>query len=204
MIEIFLGLDKIQQWFLIIFGTIIILSCASVVLYLLSKGGIKTKNYELKGIEKEAVKLPEYQKQNIWEKDITIKAEKFPHDDIKIGSIGFIKDIVIFKFFGTFWNSADPETKILYDKFAEQFVPPMWVDMPYRNQLEAFLFLENSNIQSKLLPIIREQAKLWKHIFVIGTWEQIQGQELSMLTAESNAPENIIVMTSPPTSLGRL
>jgi hypothetical protein len=196
MLEIFLNLDKIQQWFLIIMGTIAIGSSLASIIYLIIKNGFKAKGVEIMGLSaREKQELPEYQKQDIWEREIKIPNKK--GEMITAGSIGFIKDIIIFKFFGTFWNSADPETKDIYDKFSEEFRPPMWLEEKYRKEVEAFVFLENSNIQSKLLPIIREQAALWKHVFVIGSWIQIQGQELAMLSPESNAPENITILSAP-------
>ena len=195
MIEIFLALDKIQQWVLLISAIIGIGS----VLYFIFRNGFKYKEYEFRGFIEEKIEqiVPVHQKQVIWEKNIEIKQKHFfGYKTIIIGKIGFVKDIVIYKFFGSFWNSADPISKEGYDRFSFEFNPPRWIDKP--EELEAFVFVENANIQSKLLSIIINGASNWKHVYVIGSWQQIAGQELDLL--KNSDYGNISVISAPRTN----
>jgi hypothetical protein len=126
-------------------------------------------------------------KHQIWKKDIKNEKNKI------IGTIGFIKDVVVFKLFGKYWNSADPDSKELLDIFLSEFHPPEYLDNSKQRELECFLFLSECNLQTKLISILRKSAGNWKHIYILASKLQIQGQELDMLLSENGGPDNISI-----------
>jgi hypothetical protein len=188
-------LNTYQLWYILFILTITLF----FILFLVKKYGIPYKDKILfKPINSEK-SLPKYLKTQVWEKDIHTTRKTFLGDSkqIKIGSIGFVKDVVIFKFFGEYWNSASKVGKEGYDLFESEFSPPDFIEEKYRKEMECFVFVENCNLQTKLFAIIRQKAKNWKKVFVIASKSQIEGQELESLLPENGGSENIEIIQFP-------
>lgn len=114
-------------------------------------------------------------KQKIWFRSIKESSGK------TIGEIGFLKETVVFKVWGQFWNSATNEGREGYDIFVEEFHPPEFLTEEQKKEAEAYLFVKDCNLQSKFISIIKKQSINWKHVFIICSKQQYSNGELDLL-----------------------
>jgi hypothetical protein len=197
-LEIIKSLSSNQIWSILVFLQLGLAYLIIVITNAIRNNGAKFGKWEIQPKFKDKEKLiPSYLKTQTWEKQIRVKS---PQDDtiqVLIGSIGFIKDVVIFKFFGEFWNSASPEGQEGYNLFESEFIPPLFLSEENRKEMECFVFVENCNLQTKLFAIIRQKSKNWKKVFIVASKSQIDGQELESLLPENGGSENIVILQMP-------
>jgi hypothetical protein len=199
IIEFLKTLDNIQIWFLLVFICFIIFQVFLFAKYLINRYGLPYNDKILFDPNKTDSKLPKYLKALSWEKDVFVTKPSLLNKNkkIKIGTIGFVKDLVVFKFFGEYWNSASKVGQEGYNLFETEFTPPDFLEEAHRKEMECFVFVENCNLQTKLFSVIRQKAKNWKKVFIIASKSQIQGQELESLLPENGGADNIEIIQMP-------
>ncbi len=188
--ELIKSLDIYQIWFIVIILGLSFIFLILALIFLSYKRGLKIP------FSSDYLIDPPIKKNQKDARPNNFEVSREIHLDKKfLGSIGFYKDLVFFRFFGLYWNSSTAITKDLLDIFDQEFYPPSFLSDAQKEEIECYLILEDCNIQSKLLSKIREGAKRWRHVYVIASKTQINNQELDFLLAENGAPANIFVIS---------
>ena len=161
MDSIIKALSETQIWFLLGFISILLSSIVFFVLKLSVERGLPNPFKEGSFIIHPKNNKPDQMfEQKIWKKDINQNGKK-------IGEIAFLKEVVVFKLFGRFWDSATPEGIEGYNTIEEEWTPPEFLTDEQKNEAECFLFVEKCNTDSTLVKLIKTHSRRWKRVFVV-------------------------------------
>jgi hypothetical protein len=155
------SLTEAQIWFSLSFISFVILGVIIFILKISIERGLpnpfKDGSYI---IPPNSIKSNSLFEQKIWKKDIL-------QDKKKIGEIAFLKEVVVFKLIGRFWDSATPEGIEGYNTFEEEWSPPDFLTDEQKRETECFLFIEKCNTDSTLVKLIKTHSIRWKRVFLV-------------------------------------
>jgi hypothetical protein len=132
--------------------------------------------------------VPKHLRQQIWMSKVIDSNGK------KVGSIGFIKNLNVFAFFGDYWNTGYREARDGLEVFEQEWEPPMFIPKEEAKDLECFISVKDIEIQSKFIAVIKKHVHRWKKVYIICSKSQYANGELDSIDPIKNNDLPIVII----------